>query len=86
MTFMEVILIILIFSGTATLIRTIAGPSIWDRVLGLNLLSSKVIMAIVIFAYINQRSYLLDVAIIYALFGFIGTIMISRFIEKQGDI
>ena len=61
----------------------IKGPSIWDRLLGMNLISAKIMIIIVVFASIFETAYLLDFAIVYALLGFICTIFISRFILER---
>jgi len=70
------------------IIRIVLGPSIWDRLLGLNLISTKIIIIIVLYASWQDTSYLLDFAIGYILLGFIGTIFIARFLlgrmRKQG--
>ena len=55
------------------------GPSVWDRLLGLNLLSSKILIIVIVFASFQDTAYLLDYAIIYALSGFIGTVFLTRF-------
>ncbi|TVQ40602.1 MAG: pH regulation protein F [Spirochaetaceae bacterium] len=67
------------------IIRVVVGPTIWDRLLGLNLISSKIIMAIIVYALMIQRTFLLDIAIVYALLGFIGSVLIARFIERKGE-
>ena len=64
-------------------VAIVRGPSIWDRLLGLNLVSVKVIIITVVFASVNDTIYLLDFAIIYALSGFIGTIFIALFISER---
>lgn len=86
MTFLEITLFVITVYITLVLVRVIMGPTIWDRLLGLNAISAKIIMSIVIFSIITEQSYLLDVALVYALLGFIGTVLIARFIEKKGDI
>ncbi|MDK2901898.1 MAG: multicomponent Na+:H+ antiporter subunit [Thermosediminibacterales bacterium] len=86
MSFENIVLMILAILGIASLARAVLGPTVWDRILGLNLLSSKIVMAIVVFAFLVNKSYLLDIAIIYALFGFVGIVMISRFVEKRGEL
>ena len=65
------------------LIRVKIGPSIWDRLLGMNLITSKVIVIIILFAYLNGITYLLDFAIVYALMGFISTIFIALFLSER---
>jgi len=65
-------------------VRTIKGPSVWDRLLGMNLIATKIIAMIVVFASIYESAYILDFAIIYALSGFIGTIFVALFLlERQ---
>jgi len=61
----------------------VRGPSIWDRLLGLNLVSIKVIIITIVFASVNETTYLLDFAIIYALSGFIGIIFIALFVSEK---
>jgi len=76
---MWIMLIILLFS----FIRIIQGPSMWDRLLGFSLVSSKIIVIVVLFASMNDTAYLLDLAIIYALFGFISEIFIAQFVSDR---
>ena len=65
------------------LIRTIMGPSVWDRLIGMCLISTKLTLIIIIFASINNIGYLLDFAIIYILFGFITVIFLAFFILNR---
>ena len=66
------------------LIRVVMGPSAWDRLLGMNLVTTKIIMIIIVFASIHETAYLLDFAIIYTLFGFIGVIFTALFLLERG--
>lgn len=69
------------------LVRVIMGPSVWDRLLGLNLISTKIVIIIIIFASFQETAYLLDIAIVYVLLGFIGVLFTARFImgrTKEG--
>ena len=77
------ILWILLFYLFLYLIRVIMGPSIWDRLLGMNLISVKIILIIIVFASINNTAYILDFAIIYTLFGFIGVIFTANFLLER---
>jgi multicomponent Na+:H+ antiporter subunit F len=65
------------------ILRTFMGPTIWDRLLGLNLIASKVIVIIIVLASVYDMSYLLDFAIIYTLSGFIGIIFLALFFSKS---
>jgi len=62
------------------------GPTIWDRLLGMNMISSKLILCIILFAVLTDLPYLIDIAIVYALIGFIGTVFIALFIRQRGRI
>jgi len=85
---MEIVLWIMTGFLLISLYKVAQGPSMWDRLLGFNLVSTKVILIVVVFASINGTGYLLDFAIIYALFGFIGEIFVALFLAdraKKGE-
>ena len=86
MNFDEVVLAIVAALSVFGLVRVLIGPTVWDRMLGFALFSSKVIVMAVLIGIIIDRSFMVDVALIYGVLGFIGTIMLSRFIERRGDI
>ena len=65
------------------IIRALRGPSIWDRLLAMNLIATKIIVIIVVYASVAGLAYMIDFAIIYALSGFIGTIFIALFISER---
>ena len=65
------------------LIRVLKGPTIWDRLLGMNLISTKIIVVIIVFASLSGTTFLLDFAIVYALMGFISTIFIALFLSEK---
>jgi multicomponent Na+:H+ antiporter subunit F len=68
------------------LIRILIGPTIWDRLLGLNMIASKILVAIVILAHLTGLNYLLDIALVYAVLGFLGTVLIARFAARKGNL
>ena len=82
---MEILLWVMLAYLILYLVRVIKGPSIWDRLLGMNLVSTKIIIMIVIFASVTNTAFLLDFAIIYALFGFISIIFIALFLAERNS-
>ncbi|GEK90684.1 monovalent cation/H+ antiporter complex subunit F [Alkalibacterium kapii] len=86
MNFDEIVLIIVALLSVFELGRVLIGPTIYDRMLGFAVFSSKVIVTAVIIGTINERTFFLDIALIYGVLGFISTIMLSRFVERRGDI
>lgn len=79
-------LIVLGFFMMLMLLLIWRGPTIWDRLLGMNMISSKLILCIILFAVLTDLPYLIDIAIVYALIGFIGTVFIALFIRQRGRI
>ncbi len=82
---MTIFISILGFLTVLSAIRMILGPSIWDRLLSLNLLTSKVIMILVLLAVLFKETYILDLAIVYALLGFVGVMFIAISVQKRGQ-
>lgn len=86
MSFDAIVLMIVAGLSVFGLGRVLIGPTVWDRLLGFALFSSKVIVMAVLIGMLIDRSFMVDVGLIYGVLGFIGTIMLSRFIERRGDI
>ncbi len=85
MTFHPAVLTVMAVLMVGGMARVLVGPTIWDRLLGFSLISSKIIMAIVVFASMLERTFLLDIAIVYSLLGFIGSVLIARFLERRTE-
>lgn len=83
MSFTDGVLVAVAVLSIGGVLRILVGPTVWDRLLGLGLISSKIVVAIAVFAYALQRTFLLDIAIIYSLLGFIASVLIARFIEER---
>jgi len=63
------------------LVRAIVGPTVYDRVLAVNIFGTKTVLLLAIMAFISGRLDVLDIAIAYALINFIGVIAVLRFFE-----
>ena len=68
-----------------TLIRSIAGPTVFDRVLAVNSFGTKTVLLIAVYGFIADRPEFLDLALVYALMNFIGTIAVMKF-TRFGDL
>ena len=68
-----------------SLYRVVAGPSIIDRIIGVNVVGTKTIAVIVLTGYLFDRvEFFIDIAFLYALINFIGTLAFSRYFEQKG--
>lgn len=62
----------------AYLFRTMIGPTFFDRILGVNNISTLITVMIAILAVVQQEQYLVDVALIYSMLGFVTTVIVCK--------
>lgn len=86
MSFYPIALIILGVSTLGSLTRVVIGPTIWDRLLGVGLGASKITLAVVVYGLMIGESYIYDLAMIFAVLGFLATVLLARFIEQKGEV
>ena len=86
MSFLMIVLIAIGALALADIIRMITGPTIFDRLLGFNILSVKMVMAMMVYALMTNQSYMLDIAICYMLLSFVSTVLIARYIRTKGAL
>lgn len=60
------------------LARAILGPLFSDRIVASNLVTSLSTAFIILLSIYLDESFLLDVALVFALLGFLGTVVITR--------
>jgi multicomponent Na+:H+ antiporter subunit F len=65
------------------LVRLFRGPTLYDRVLAVNSFGTKTVLFLVLFAYLIDRPDAIDIAILYALINFVGTIAILKFFRYR---
>lgn len=76
---------VLVLYGAALLLalwRLVKGPTLSDRVVALDFISTCLIGMIVVDAIITGASYFLSVAIVAALVGFVGSVAFAMYIQK----
>jgi multicomponent Na+:H+ antiporter subunit F len=65
------------------LYRIIAGPTGFDRILGVNVIGTKTAVILVIIGTLFDRvDMFVDFAIAYALLNFVGAIVVSRYFNR----
>jgi multicomponent Na+:H+ antiporter subunit F len=70
------------------LVRLYAGPTLYDRVLSANAFGTQTVLFIGILGFLGGRLDFLDIALLYALINFVGTIAILKFFRYRaiGDV
>lgn len=69
-----------------TMYRIVAGPTLPDRILGLDMLIAIVIGYIVVIALRTEMALYLDIAIGLGLVGFLSTVAFARFVLQRWQI
>ncbi len=65
------------------LTRAVLGPSVYDRVLAVNMFGTKTVLLIAITAFAMDRTDFLDLALAYALINFIGVMAVLWFVHES---
>jgi len=81
MTFLVAIIAILVTMALA-LARALLGPSVYDRVLAVNMFGTKTVLLLALVALLNGRPDFLDLALIYSLINFIGVLAVLQFVQN----
>ena len=71
----------LLVAMALALARALLGPTVYDRILAVNAFGTKTVLMISVVGFLNGRPEFLDIALVYALINFIGTIAILKFFE-----
>ena len=74
---------LLIVSMGLMLGRLIGGPTLYDRLLAVNSFGTKTVLFLCVFCFIIGRPDGVDIALLYALMNFIGTIAVLKYFNYQ---
>ncbi|CAB50114.1 monovalent cation/H+ antiporter complex subunit F [Pyrococcus abyssi] len=76
-----------ILLGTAlmAMYRVIAGPTLPDRVVGLNTITTKIVGILTILAILWREYYLIDMAIVLLMVNSIGGLILAKHMERRGN-
>ena len=62
------------------LFRSLRGPSVYDRILAINSFGTLTVILFSVHGFMLERPEFLDLALVYALINFIGTIAVTKFV------
>jgi multicomponent Na+:H+ antiporter subunit F len=69
--------------GALVLVRLVLGPTVSDRIVALNTLSTQSALALLFFAAAAERPIYLDVGVWLSSFSYLGTVVWSRYLERD---
>lgn len=80
--FFYFVLVVTIFLIVLMLYRVFTGPTIFDRLNGLGVIGADTILLLMVIGYIDGRPDMyIDIALSYALLGFVSSVVIARYVE-----
>ena len=71
----------LLITMLLTLTRALLGPTIFDRILAVNSFGTKTVLLIAVYGFLTGRPDFVDIALVYSLINYIGTIAVLKFFE-----
>lgn len=63
------------------LFRALRGPTVFDRMNALGVIGADTILLVILFGYLDNRPDMyVDIAISYAILGFVGSVAIAKYL------
>lgn len=77
------VLILLMFTSFLLIYRVIFGPTLADRIVGLNTITTKVVIIIALYSVITKEYILIDLAIVLLMVNGVGGLILSKHFERR---
>jgi multicomponent Na+:H+ antiporter subunit F len=62
--------------------RLIFGPGTFNRIAAANVIGTKAMVLLIVVSYIIERPHFIDIALMYAVLSFIGTLIFAKYLER----
>lgn len=67
-------------------IKMIKGPTVYDRMNGLSVISANVLILILVYGFMDGRPEMfIDIAIAYSILGFVTNIIVAKYLGGKKD-
>jgi multicomponent Na+:H+ antiporter subunit F len=78
-----VVSIAILVTMVLALVRALIGPSVYDRVLAVNVFGTKTVLLLSVIAFLYGRPDFLDLALAYALVNMVGILAVLEFFQNR---
>jgi multicomponent Na+:H+ antiporter subunit F len=78
-----VVSIAILITMALALVRALRGPTVYDRILAVNMFGTKTALLLAVVAFLYGRPDFLDLALAYALINFVGILAVLVFFQKR---
>jgi len=79
----EILTIALVLLILAAALRILLGPTLPDRVVGMDTANTLMVSTLLVLAAVFNQTVFVDVAIVYAMLSFVGTLFFSKYLEGE---
>ncbi|WP_416900279.1 MAG: monovalent cation/H+ antiporter complex subunit F [Minwuia sp.] len=73
----------LLVAMVLAVVRALLGPTIYDRIMAVNMFGTKTVLLIAVVGFVAGRPDFLDLALLYALMNFIGVIAVLKYVRYR---
>jgi multicomponent Na+:H+ antiporter subunit F len=80
-----VVSIAILITMVLALVRALMGPSVYDRVLAVNVFGTKTVLLLSVIAFLYGRPDFLDLALAYALVNMVGILAVLEFFQNRSQ-
>ena len=78
--------IAILITMVLALVRALMGPSVYDRVLAVNVFGTKTVLLLAVIAFLYGRPDFLDLALAYALINVVGILAVLEFFQNRAPL
>ncbi len=83
MTLFVVAAVTILISMALAVVRAVASPTVFDRILAVNMFGTKSVLLVAVFAFLSSRPDVLDIALLYSLLNWLGVLAALRMVERE---
>ena len=80
-----VVSIAILITMVLALVRALKGPTVYDRVLAVNVFGTKTVLLLAVIAFLYGRPDFLDLALAYALINMVGILAVLEFFQNRSQ-
>lgn len=79
---LDISLVFMVLSLIPCLYRIIKGPSIPDRVVAVDAMTTVIVVMLGVYSFLQNSVFFMDVALVLAIIAFVGTVTISKYLDE----
>jgi multicomponent Na+:H+ antiporter subunit F len=80
-----VVSVAILVTMVLAVVRALRGPSVYDRLLAVNMFGTKTALLLAVVAFLFGRADFLDLALAYALINLVGVLAVLEFFQNRSD-